>query len=241
MANRRKRGPGRIPASEPVAYKIGDAVRVKPGVDEAVYGGDISGWQGRITEIYLRKKGRSTVMIAWDSRTLRAIQDAFIKNLERKGLGWDSMGVFVDQVERASARDSLMDVERAVEKISTRFQWAYLGAEGDRIQQVVHGAQDDLAALKAWAKHLRAHLKLPFEAEATEWIEEGPIRDGDSLVVNGLERTIVDDYGILAKVETKAGDFVYPLCDLKVRNRKSANSQLLNDYGVWFANRSGWR
>ncbi|MBI3943392.1 MAG: hypothetical protein HY326_10305, partial [Chloroflexi bacterium] len=48
---------------------------------------------------------------------------------------------------------------------------------------------------------------------------------------------IEDLYGILVNVQTKRGDFVFPLCDLKATNQNSSNYQPLNDYDVWFANR----
>ena len=48
--------------------KIGDSVRVKPGVTDSDYEFDISGWQGRVTHIDT-DEGKF-IEIAWDSVTL---------------------------------------------------------------------------------------------------------------------------------------------------------------------------
>jgi len=52
---------------QPASLKIGDSVVVKSEVNDPEYGGDISGWQGRITELIKDEDVMQTVMIAWDS------------------------------------------------------------------------------------------------------------------------------------------------------------------------------
>jgi hypothetical protein len=44
--------------------KVGDSVIVNPGTKDPDLGGDISGWQGCITELS-EPEGDSTIMIAW--------------------------------------------------------------------------------------------------------------------------------------------------------------------------------
>ena len=46
-----------------------------------------------------------------------------------------------------------------------------------------------------------------------------------------------DHYGVLVDVTSGRERFVFPLCDLNVRDRKSANYMPVKDYCVWFANR----
>jgi hypothetical protein len=47
--------------------KMGDCIRVKPGVKDPNYGFDIGGWQGRITEIETYQPPQVTIMFQWDS------------------------------------------------------------------------------------------------------------------------------------------------------------------------------
>lgn len=237
MGNR-KRHSKRQMDIQPEAFKIGDSVVVKPGVNDPEYGGDISGWQGRITEFMTDEKGVPTVMLAWDSLTLKKIPGSFIKECEREGLGWDCMGVFAHEVELAQPRDTLADVKRAIEEISVDYEWLHLGEEGDRIQQVLKGVnkKGDIAAFKAWKEYLNGILEFPFEAEVSEWQDRGPLRAGDRVNVLSFE-DIEDLYGILVNIQAKRREFIFPLCDLKATDQYSPNHQPLNDYDVWFANR----
>ena len=77
---------------------------------------------------------------------------------------------------------------------------------------------------------------LPFEAKVSEVQEEGPLNDGDMVRVQGIAEA--DDlYGILVNVQYGRKRFVFPLCDLTVRDRKSAYYTPAQVYCVWFANR----
>lgn len=217
-------------------FKVGDSVVAKAGVNDPDYGGDISGWQGRITEIMTDNKGVPTVMIAWDSLTLKRMPASFLKESARESLSWERMGVFTTEVELTQPRDTPVAVKRAIEEIGQQYAWAYLGEEGDRIQEVLKGIKGKIAAFKAWHKYLSRALAFPFEAEVSEWQDRGPLKAGDRVTVLRFEG-IKDLYGILVNIQTKRGDFVFPLCDLEAANQNSPNYQPLNDYDVWFANR----
>ena len=213
MVNR-KRYQKQLNNTQPASYKVGDSVMVKPGVNSLDYGGDISGWQGRITEVMTDQEAVPTVMIAWDSQTLRKIPESFIKECEREGLDWECM----------------------VEEISDQYQWAHLGEEGDRIQQILNrvSKKGEMAAFKAWKKYLAEILEFPFEAEVSEWQDRGPLQAGDRVTVLGIE-SVEDLYGILVKIETGSGEFAFPLCDLKALKKQSPDDQLLNDSDLIFA------
>lgn len=223
---------------QPTDLKIGDSVVVKTGVNDPDYGGDISGWQGRISELMGDDKGKPTVMIVWDSQTLKKISASWIKKCERDGYSWEEMGVYAHEVEHAQPRDTPEDVEQAVEEISASFSWAYLGKEGDRIQKVLDGVDEDneMTAFYAWKDYLEKKLRFPFEAEVSEIQERGPLQAGDQVTVIGIE-DVEDLYGILVKITSRKGSFVFPLCDLKAASTKSHNYEPLDDYDVWFANR----
>jgi hypothetical protein len=217
--------------------KIGDSVTVKPGTKDPDTGGDLSGWRGCIIE-FGEDEGRTTVCIEWDSATLKSMPRSAVEHCERAKLDWRSMYLYATEVEPAVARDTERDVEEAVAEMETHSSWLHLDEEGRRIQQVLDGIDphDEMGLLDAWEEHLREKLRFPFEAEVTEWQERGPLRPGDRLKVKGISG--VDDlYGIIVEVRRGRERFDFPLCDLEVTDKKSANYQPVKDYAVWFANR----
>jgi hypothetical protein len=217
--------------------KIGDSVTVKPGTKDPDSDGDLGGWQGRITD-FGRDKGRTTACIAWDSVTLKNMPPSAIGHSERKGLDWRCMYLYTTEIELAAARDSERDVERAVADIEKHSYWLHLGEGGRRIQQVLDEVDpnDLMGQLDAWEEHLGKKLRFPFEAEVSERQGRGPLPQEDRVKVKGISG--VDDlYGIIVEVRRGRERFDFPLCDLEVTDRRSANHQSVKDYAVWFANR----
>ena len=215
--------------------KAGDSVIVKPGTKDPDLGGDISGWQGRITE-FSEYEGDPTVMIAWDSITLKEMPHSMIAHCEKEVLDWKVMGLDMADVEPASPRDSARDIKRAVEEIYKHSAWLHPDEEGERIQQVLTGMSGTTRQLRAWEKHLERTLTFPFEAEVSEYQERGPVRTGDPVKVKSIFEAD-DHYGIIVEVRRGREKFWFPLCELKVTDRQSTNSRIVDDYGVWFANR----
>lgn len=218
--------------------KIGDCIVVKPGVKDPDYGIDISGWQGRITEIESYQPGQVIIMLQWDSLSLKRMPASAIRQSEEKGLDWTTMGLYPEEVERAEPRDTQDDVDTLIEELSEEHAWDYLGKQGQRIHKVLQDIDedDDMEAFEAWQEYLEEHLKLPFEAAISESQERGPLRFGDRVTVIAFEG-VEDLYGVLVKIKVERKSYVFPLCDLKATNKKSANFTLTDDYAVWFANR----
>lgn len=217
--------------------KVGDSVMVKPGTKDPDTGGDISDWQGRITE-FAEGEDSPMVCIAWDSLTLSRMPLAMIERCEEEGLDWQCMFLSVNEVEPAPARDTERDVKNAIAEILKHSAWLHLDEEGKRIQKVLDGINphDMMAMLDAWEEHLDEKLRFPFEAEVSEWQDRGPLRAGDRVMVKGI--TLVDDlYGIIVAVRRGRERFDFPLCDLEVTDQDSPNYQPVKDYAVWFANR----
>lgn len=219
-------------------FSTGDPVRVKAGVVDPDTGYDMGGWQGRITRV--SSDDMPTVEIQWDSMTLQNLPDAFIEQCETEGLDWSAMRLFPDDVVPAAARDTEADVERVYSALAHRFTWVGIGSDveqGKRIQKVVNSASshDEMAVFAAWHDHLEAHLEVPFEAEVYEY-QRGPVRQGDQVTVMGISM-LDDTYGTIVAVKHKRGIYELPLCDLKARDKGSANYPLADDYGVWFSNR----
>ena len=213
-----------------MSFKIGNSVKVKKGVmcpdDESVC---IGGWQGRISEI----EDDGIIEICWDSITLSQLPREYIKKSEEEGLGWTEMWLSVDEIEPASPRDTETQAEEMAEKMESKFQWSGGDQEDKRISKVIADAEDKL---EAWDDYLRGVLKFSFEAKVSEYQEKGPLKDGDKVQVQRI--TEADDlYGVLVDVKYGRKHFVFPLCDLTVRDKKSANYTPINDYCGWFVNR----
>ena len=213
-------------------FKVGDSVKAKEGImcpdDDSVC---ISGWQGRISGI----EDDGIVEICWDSITLKQLPHEYIKKSEDEGLGWAEMYLSVDEIEPASPRDSEAQADDMAEEMENKFQWISMDKEGERISKVIANADDADDEVEAWNSHLAKLLVFPFEAKVSEPQDHGPLDDGDKVQVCGI--TEADEhYGILVDVSRGRQHFVFPLCDLTVRDRQSPNYVPVKDYCVWFAN-----
>jgi hypothetical protein len=93
-----------------VDLQVGDSVVVKSGVLDPDLGSEIGGWQGRIEEV---DEG-GTVLIRWDSITLRQMGFDMVIQCENDGLDWESMNLDIIEVKKAMARDTEADVRAVV-------------------------------------------------------------------------------------------------------------------------------
>jgi len=216
--------------------RVGDVVRVKPGVRDGDFDIDMGGWQGRVSEI---SPLENLICIDWDSLTLLNMPGAMIARCEEEGLGWDQFYLESSEVEPAAARDTKADVAKAVRKLQEEHAWDYLGEKGSGIARVLAGvkADDEWAAFQAWETHLRQVLRFPLAAvEVAEYQEVGPLRAGDKVDVQRIIE-VVDMYGVIVAVRHKRGSYHFPLCDLEATDKGSANHRFVQEYAVWFANR----
>lgn len=222
----------------PFEFRVGDSVAVKRGVKDPDTGGDISGWQGRVSEFGADEDDSPTIGIAWDSITLKKMPHALIARSEDEGWDWRTMYLALADVVPATARDTEEEVEEALEELESQTAWLFLGKEGARIQAVLNGIDldDELSQIEAWEAHLEQKLKFPFEAEIKEGDHYRVARVGDRVQVTGLCEA--DDlYGVQVNAHRGRENCVLPLCDLEATDKRSANYQPLRDYVVWFANR----
>jgi hypothetical protein len=215
--------------------KLGDSVVVKTGIKDPDLGISIEGWQGRISEI-----NSKNICIDWDSETLKEMKASTIIKCEKNGWGWDQMYLFESDVISTMPRDTIKDVEVAIEKIRDKYAWVYLGEEGERIQKVLSGISrnDELSVLNAWEDYLKKELIFPFKATIKELLTRGSyLQVGDNITVHGIYEYVDDNYGVFAEVIHKKTRHDFPLADIEVSDKKSKNYQLVKDYCVWYANR----
>ncbi len=212
-------------------FSIGDSVKVKEGImcpdDDSVC---ISGWQGRIFDV---EEGDDIIGIRWDSITLKQLPLEYIRQSEEDGLDWAEMYLSLNEVEPASSRDLETTADDIREQMESKFFWLGRGKEGERILKVIADADD---RVEAWDSHLSQVLKFPFEAEVSEPQDRGPLGCGDKVTVHKITEAN-EHYGILVDVTCGKQRFIFPLCGLTVRDKKSPNYTSVKDYCVWFANR----
>jgi hypothetical protein len=224
-----------VPSQSNIDFKVGDSIVVKQGVLDPDFGTDLSGWQGRISEI---DRQNNLVSIDWDSVTLKNIPDAVIDECEEDNLNWARMYLEPTEVELTQPQDTEEDVAAIIEQIESQHRWSYLGEEGKGIQAVLAEVDpdDEMAALVAWEEHLQKVLSFPFEAVVDEFQERGPLRAGDKVTVQSIVH-VEGLYGILVKLKSKRRRYDFPLCDLEATEPNSSNYRFLREYVVWFANR----
>ena len=183
--------------------------------------------------------------IDWDSLTLKQMPDKTIVYCEIEGLDWARAYLAPKDVEQTTARDSEDDVEKAIEQLESKHDFTWLDEDPDeseeidrRIYTILDNAEDESeeAAYEAWQEHFQEVLQFPFEAEVFEWQEEGPLQEGDKVKVVSIYEDD-DIYGILVSLRHGRKKYEFPLCDLEVLDKSSANYQPVKDYAIWFANR----
>lgn len=222
---------------EQSAWKVGDCVVVKDGVQDVDANGSLEGYQGRINDIDTDEENRVLLGIRWDSVTLKSIPLSSLEQMEEEGLNWSIYYLQAEEVERAAERDTQAQVRMAFQEISRQLAWVGMGEEGERIRKILEGVDldDERAILEAWERYLRKALSFPFKAKVSEFQEGGDLQVGDRVSVQGIDH-LDDLYGIIIEVRQGRDYFDFPLCDLEVAGRKSLNYQPVKDYCVWFAN-----
>lgn len=224
---------------------VGDSVVVKEGVMCPDYEGlSIAGWQGRVVELEEAGNGQEdapeavSVCLEWDSITLQALPEEYVRQSEVEGLEWEKMWLHAGEVELVQPRDRERDARAMYKEIASRHTHSHLGEEGARIQEVLAGVDGDdgLGCMRAWCEHIETVVSFPLDAEISEFQERGPLRGGDQVRV--LAISDVDDlYGLIVDVRSGRKKCAFPLCDLEVVDKESPNYQPVKDYCIWFANR----
>jgi hypothetical protein len=228
--------PARTKRAKKIGFKAGDSVIVKAAVKDPDFDGELGGWQGRVVEAFDDEP--PVLHVAWDSLTLRAQDGAYFERCQAAKLDWASIYLDASDFERAEPRDTPEEVAQTIEAITHQYGRVDLEAQDRRIQQVLAGTDEDdeLDALAAWEEYLEKTLTFPFEAVVHKAEERGKLKTGDRVKV--VEITDVDDmHGIIAHLRVGHKSYYLPLCELEAADDSSPNSEPVDDYGVWFANR----
>ena len=90
-----------------------------------------------------------------------------------------------------------------------------------------------------WEKYLKEVLVFPFEGFIHEFQDRGPFKQGEAVIVNGIDFED-DHYGLIASIDLldkkRTARHAIPIADVSVKDKDSKNYKALHDYSVWFAN-----
>jgi len=164
----------------------GSTVRVIEGVIDSYSGTDISNWCGRVLEVSTDEQVE-LALVQWDSPTLRAMPEEFIRDSLAEELNWAEFTVSVETLRQIEPRDTQLETDWQREKTNNRYLWSKAGAAGRRISAVTgKGEPLKTELLSIWTEHLENNVIFPFDALVQYPEELGPIRTGDLCKVNGL-------------------------------------------------------
>jgi hypothetical protein len=191
----------------------------------------------RMKECSTDKISKTLYDIKWDSITLKKMPSSLIYCSEEEGVDYSVMSLGENDLLPAEVRDTEEDVLDAIDEISKKYPWSWLGEAGESLDRILAGIdkENTHAISVALEKYLELTCVFPFEAIISEHQGRGPLKEGDRISVKGISGD--DDlYGII--VETRQGRKKYhvPLLDLEVSDKKSVNHQPVEVYKTWFAN-----
>jgi len=221
-----------------LAFRLGESVRVKPGVQHPDGRTPVSGWQGRVSDVAEGDGQELLIGFELDRQTLRGLPDEYIRESEMEGLDWATLYLSEEELEPAEPRDTEEEAKEAAREREAPYAFVGLGEEGPRIQAVLNGIDplDYLGCARAWARHLQETLAFPFEAVVDEMLDSSPLDWGDRVQVHRISDSD-DHYGVIVEVTRDGERLDTPLCDLEVTPKGSPNYQPVSDYRVWFGNR----
>ena len=226
-------------------FEAGESVAVRTGVLHPDVETDIGGWQGRVTEVTADEIFGELAEIEWDSITLEQMPAEYISACDDAGIDWTRTELPAASLLPARPRDEIDDVTRVAAALSDRLESAgyetggpaYEAAQKERIGQILAMAGQGRPPLAVWASYLADNLDFPFPATVADFQPQGPLNEGDRVQVERI--VLVDDeHGVLVSVDSSGRSYDFPLSDLQVADEGDPNFQIVDDYRVWYAERS---
>jgi hypothetical protein len=98
-------------------FKYDEPVAVKAGTIDQDFGIDLSGWQGRTSDILLTDEGEPRIAVLWDSVSLKSVPISVIEQCLKEGIDWTGVLLRLHEVEHAQPRDTWDDVQDAIDLI----------------------------------------------------------------------------------------------------------------------------
>jgi len=222
-------------------FKVGDKVRVKPGVKDPDFPDmPLGGWTGTVTEI-MEHEGQINCVFKLDDRTLAGIHPIYKRRSEIDGLDYRFIGLGQEDIELDDGVPA--PIERPTAIVPRPLS---MDDQEDRVRMALGLTHDDplpdvsRKTLLAYHSHLAKNLSFPFKARYDKRIGWSK-RIEMPLTVTGLLRPdeceIDEQYGIIATGRDAEESVDFPLAEIEPKG-SSPSCRMVRDYTYWFHN---WR
>jgi hypothetical protein len=220
-------------------FKVGDKVRVKPGVNDPDFPDmPLGGWTGTVTEI-IEHEGQINCVFKLDERTLASLHPIYKRRSEIDGLDYEFMGLGQEDIELDDGVPVPIEQPTAIVPRPLK-----RNDQDDRVRMVFGLTHDDdLPEVNrknqfAYYRYLLAHLTLPFRAQYRR--KTGPYSSKlVRLTVTGLydfdQYEVEERYGLIGLGKGPGGSIEFPLSEIETIEDE-ANRRLIEDYAYWLAN-----
>jgi Calcium binding len=220
-------------------FKVGDQVRVKPGVTDPDFPDmPLGGWTGTVTEV-IEHEGQAHCVFKLDDRTLASLHPSFVMRSEIDGLDYKFMGLGQEDIEEDDGVPVPIEQPTAIVP-----RPLVMDDQDDRVRMAFGLTHDDfLPEVNKKNQHtyhlyLLDHLTLPFRARYRPGRRQSsskPVR----LTVTGLyefdEYEVEENYGLIGVGKEPGGPVEFPLAEIE-GIEGGTNRMLIEDYAYWLAN-----
>lgn len=103
-------------------FQCNEPVKAKKGARSQDFEMDFSGWQGRTGHLVTEEEGEIRIHVMWDSVSLRHIPTEVVRECEREGFDWTGILMRLNEIEKATPRDTPQDTEHTIDKILEEIQ-----------------------------------------------------------------------------------------------------------------------
>ena len=228
---RKKRGRPQAPAR----FKVGDRVRVRPGVrDEEHPDIPLGGWAGTISEVCRQ----SLHCVRWSRETISRIHPICKKRCAIDGTYFEEYWLEDDDLEPDPGGP--LSLEQPTEIVPRPLSNEN---QGDRVRMVFGLTSDDFLpeadedSLETYYDYLHKRLSLPFQTRYDQneegYFSPSRLRWGKVVALGSGETDLDEDQGIFCRIRGVGGEEIVLLTELRLR-RSDSNYQLIDDYATWF-------
>lgn len=219
-------------------FKKGDMVKIKMGVKFEGISTNIEGWHGRIGVSDYNDP--NWTLIELDSVVIKNMpEDYILQGLKDADIDtFNHFNIEKKDLESATARDTVADVETALQEIEDKYFWKAL-SDGSPEEELIAEVLANIGRKEpifVWEEYLQENLTFPFVAEVVEADFRNQHKIGMTFKVTEIQDTD-DFYGVIVKGRKRISRMNHALCDLEVVDMENPNYLPVRAYVVWFANR----